>query len=495
MEKSNTSNKLYWKISGTLLLLLVLLGVGYIAITAYCSQQYLQEANQKLYGDVAKYTVREVQPFKEDGTIDTSAINTLMHSMMTINPSVEVYLLDELGNILTYVVMSKDVKMEKVDLGPIKTFLAAKEKPFIKGDDPRNPGEQKVFSAASYEKDGTTKGYVYVILASAKQKEQTAQLFDSYIQEIGTNMFLLTLLGALIIGLIAIWFLTKNLRSIIDTVRRFKEGDYSARIAEEDKGDFKLLANTYNEMATTIEGNIDQIKAVENLRRELIANVSHDLRTPLAIMRGYVETMLMKEDDLTKEERSRYLNIVLNSSERLSKLISQLFEYSKLEANQITPQKEPFNISDLMQDVFAKYAILAKNKGIEIKLDLPKKLPLVFADLGLVERVIQNLMDNALKFTPQDGAVTIGVKPNNEDIEIRISDTGPGISLEEQSYIFERYHKVKGDGKSKGAGLGLAIAKKILEIHNSTIQVQSQPNEGASFWFELPKYGSPSLAT
>lgn len=488
MAAQGRNNRLYWKISFTLLLLLIVLGIGYVSITVFTEQKYFLEANQRLYGTIAEHTVKEVKPLVH-GEVDTTAIQAIMHSMMMINPNVEVYLLDTLGGIITYVAPYKRVKLKKVNLKPIKDFINDPKKSFICGDDPRKPGEENVFSAAPILEDGKLSGYVYIILASEEQAAITSSLYRSRMFKLGGNLFFLTLLGALFLGLIIIWYITRNLRSIIDTVRRFKEGDYQARVADSTKGDFPVLANTYNEMADQIVANIDQIKSVENLRRELIANVSHDLRTPLAIMQGYIETMLIKEKDISPAEREKYLKIVLSSSEKLSRLVHQLFEYSKLEAKQIEPVKEPFFITELAQDVLHKYQILAKDKDIDLQLDMKKDLPLVFADVGLVERVMQNLMDNAIKYTPVGGKVTIELNELEDSVEIKVVDTGPGIPEKEQSHIFERYRRAeRSKEKVTGTGLGLAIAKKILEIHNSTIKVQSQPNVGSVFLFSLPAY-------
>jgi len=482
------SNKLFVKISLALFGLLVALGLIYVVISGFVANRYLKEVNQKLYGGIAASTINEVKPLV-DGKIDTSEIQTIMESMMVTNPSIEVYLLDTKGKILTYVAPYKKVILKEVNLAPIEQFLKEEGKCFIQGDDPRAPGKSNVFSAAPIENNGKLEGYVYIILASEDQAEVTSSLFGSYMFRLGANIFFMALIGALLIGILAIWLLTKNLRSIIKTVVRFKEGDYEARIADDEKGDLAPLANTFNDMADTINANIEEIKSVERLRRELIANVSHDLRTPLAIMQGYVETMLMKEDQLTAEDRRKYLTTVFSSSEKLSKLVAQLFEYSKLEAKQIQPQKEPFFMSELVQDTLAKYKILAEKRGINLGMDRSKELPMVFADVSLVERVIQNLMDNALKFTPDNGSITLQLAEHKDGVELRISDTGPGITEEEQAHIFERYFKAKSnEDKSTGAGLGLAIVKKILEIHNARIQVTSQPNEGATFFFQLPAY-------
>lgn len=481
-------NKLFIKISLALLGVLIALGLSYVFISGYISNRYLREVNQKLYGDIAESTVKEVQPLV-NGTVDTAAIKEIMHGMMLVNPNVEVYLLDTLGSIITYVAPYKKVVLEKVNMVPIRQFLAEGGNMYIEGDDPRSLTECNVFSAAPIITDGDLEGYVYIILAGEEQAAVTSSLFGSYMARYGANIFFISLIGALLIGTLAIYLLTRNLSKITKTVIRFKEGDYEARIPEDQKGDFVPLADTFNDMADTINANIEEIKSVERLRRELIANVSHDLRTPLAIMQGYVETLIMKEDSLSPEERVKYLNTVLSSSKRLSKLVAQLFEYSKLEAKQIQPKKEPFFISELVQDVLTKYKILAEKRNINLSLDRSGEIPMVFADVSLVERVIQNLMDNALKFTPDNGAIELRLGVTEQGVEVKVKDSGPGITEEEQAHIFERYFKAKSnEQKSNGAGLGLAIVKKILEIHDSTIRVTSLPNEGATFAFQLPSY-------
>lgn len=274
-------NKLYWKISATLLSLLVVLGVMYVLLSTYIAKAYFEEVNQKLNGNIAVMMSHEVQPLI-DSKVDTIAIQKIMGSMMAVNPSVEVYVLNTKGDIVTYVAPYKKVKLNSVRLAPIQSFIEAETKLFIKGDDPRHPGEQKVFSAAPILVDEVLQGYLYIILASEEQQAASETLLGSYFLKLGVNTFILTLIGAMLIGLLAIWFLTKNLRTILFTVGRFKEGDYKARIADDEKGDLVELADTFNEMADKIVSNIDQIKSVENLRRELIANVSHDLRTPVS---------------------------------------------------------------------------------------------------------------------------------------------------------------------------------------------------------------------
>jgi signal transduction histidine kinase len=233
-----------------------------------------------------------------------------------------------------------------------------------------------------------------------------------------------------------------------------------------------------------LDQNIEDLKSVENLRRELIANVSHDLRTPLAIMRGYVETLMMKGSSLPAEEKQKYLETVLHSNQKLEKLVADLFEYAKLEAKQVVPQKEPFLINELAQDIVANYQMVAKNKNQTIGFQQDEGLPMVTGDIGLIDRVFQNLLDNAIKFTPHGGNIQVALTHDPKGVRVEIADNGPGILPEELPFVFDRYHKA-GKASSSGAGLGLAIVKKILEIHGSKIEVRSTYGQGTKFGFVL----------
>ena len=282
--------------------------------------------------------------------------------------------------------------------------------------------------------------------------------------------------------------MTKNLRKITEVARRFKEGDLNARIENPEETDISVFANTFNEMANTINNNLEEIKNVDVLRRQLIANVSHDLRTPLAILKGYAETLQEKNESLSKEEIERYLNVISSNSDKLTKLVEQLFEYSKLEAKQIEPIMEQFSITDLCLDLVSKYQLLARNKNISLSLDVfENKNILVYADISLIERALQNLIDNALKFTPDSGSIILGLEETKHFCRVSVNDSGTGISPEAQKTIFERFKHSTEDYNKNGAGLGLAIVKKIVELHNSKIEVLSTSAAGSIFSFDLLK--------
>ncbi|WP_298480232.1 HAMP domain-containing sensor histidine kinase [uncultured Maribacter sp.] len=485
--------KLVKKLWVAFVLLILLMGASYIFITGYYANKYNQATTQQVNANIANHVIQEkftnASPFLEDGSVNKPLFGDLMHDMMAVNRSIEVYLLNDIGEILYSVVLdhSDNAPSKTVALGPVKEFIKTEGASFVKGEDPRNPGTKKIFSAAPYEVEGR-KGYVYIILAGKDFQNISNSLLSSYFKQLGIGATLLTMLFSVVIGLISIWFLTKNLRLITGTVRRFQEGDLDARIENPEDSDIEIFANSFNEMADTIVGNMDKMKSVDLLRRELIANVSHDLRTPLAILKGYIETLQIKKDNLSEVEKEEYLQITHDNVDKLSNLINQLFEYSKLEAEQVTPIKEPFSITELSHDLVAKFKVIAQKKEITLQIENPNSNCMVFADVSLVERALQNLIENAIKYTNPHGLVTLTLNKIDDNVEINITDTGTGIPVNEQPFIFDRYKQVNKNTKKQGYGLGLAIVKKIMDLHDTTITVLSKPKEGSSFIFNLPAY-------
>lgn len=493
-SKKLLTNRLIYKLGVTFFLLVILMGISYVFITVYLTNKHFEERSQKLNARLANHLIEEKfngnSPFLEDGSINKPLFGDLMHDMMAVNRGIEVYVLDTKGAIQYSVVLSHDDPsnpIQYIDLEPVKEFISSNGSKYLLGDDPRNADQKKIFSAAKFNHKGK-EGYIYIVLAGQELDAVSSSLFSGYFMKLGIGASILTMVFVLFLGLVSFWFLTKNLRSIIDSVKRFREGDLNIRIQNPEQADLSILAVNFNEMADTIEKNMQEIKSVDVLRRELIANVSHDLRTPLAVINGYIETLQMKKAELNETEKDKYLDIIKSSSDKLSHLVTQLFEYSKLEAKQIELVKEPFAMTDLAMDLVAKYQVLGATKHIEIGMETPKNLPLVFADISLVERAIQNLLDNAIKHTPSGGEITLNLSSSEQDVKVEISDTGVGIEKSEQSAIFDRYRQAKRTSSSDGVGLGLAIVKKIMDLHNTTIKVVSKPNEGSTFEFYLPTY-------
>ncbi|OMP29996.1 HAMP domain-containing sensor histidine kinase [Mangrovimonas sp. DI 80] len=482
-----TSNTLFYKIAAVLTLLFLGLAFLISNSSVKLSEDYHDEITQGLNKDVSKYIVKEVQGLFDGDSVVESKMGDLMHHVMATNPATEVYLLDLRGNILKHVAMNKEVKATSIDLDPVKEFISKDGQIYIKGDDPKTIGGKKIFSAAPYTHEGQTVGYIYTIVGGNDYDALIKEHEASYIRKLSVRNMLYALLAALVISLLTIYLLTRNFNKITSTFREFKAGNHDARVKGVKQGEMGLLANTFNDMADTIASNIEELQSVDNLRKELIANISHDLRTPIASIRGFVETLMIKGNELTEAQKERYMEIVLKNSDKLKKLVDDLFELSKLEAEQRTPDYEPVQMAEIIQDIADKYRIIAQKKGVSINTVYSKDLPLVYADIALIDRALQNIIDNAINHCEQGDVVTLELTRNEDELKVSISDTGSGISNEELPHIFERYRKGKflTDSK-KGSGLGLAIVKRIMDLHQVSIHVKSVLNQGTEFFFSLP---------
>ena len=481
-------NSLFFQVSSVFLLILIIISAVYIYISVNTAEMYFEETRQKLDLNIASHIAADNDCFKGD-SVNTEVLKDVFHNVMVINPSIEVYLLDTNGTILTYYAPNQVIKIKSIPLGPLKEFIYADKHSFLMGTDPKNPDKMKPFSASRVTEADKFKGYIYVILGGQEYENASQLVFGSYIIRLGVRSMIIALITAAIIGFLAIGIITWNVRRIVRVIRDFRNGNSSARIIMTNKGELKLFADSFNDMADTIVHNINEIKSMDENRRILVANVSHDLRTPLSIIRGYVETIILKDSKLTPIERNNFLGIIMRNTDRLLNLVEELFELSRLESKEIKPHIEEFSLGELLQDIHQKNQIPANEKNINLLLEVTENLPRVFADIGMMEKVFQNLIDNAVKFTPSGGEIKIILKKKYaQSLLAIISDTGIGISEEEISNIFDRYYQAKKNptGKNSGAGIGLSIVKRILDLHEFDIKVKSELAKGTSFFISIP---------
>ena len=493
-------NSLYWKIATIFLVVLLVFGAVQLFVSLHTSVDFVAETDQKLNRGLARDLAERFAPFLAD-SLDYGAIEHTFHELMVMNPRVEIYLLDEEGSLLAYFAPPEKIKRTAVSIEPIKRFLQAGETTPtpIYGDDPRSPTRRKPFSATSVLIGGEQKGYLYVILGGEQYDSISSVLQGSYIVKNSAFAFGAVFLCTGLAGLVLFFLLTKRLRLMTSAVKRFESGDYRQRIAVGSDDEMGQLGQAFNQMAGTIASTMDRISQNDALRRELIANVSHDLRTPLASIQGYLETVLMKESELSLEERQRFLDIIYHNVTMLGRLVHELFELSKLDARQSEPQPEAFSLAELAQDVALDFQPQAKSESIRLDVDLPQDLPLVHADIGMIERVLANLIENALHYTPAGGRVAVELVPQADGVGVRGSDTGQGIAPRDLPHIFDRFYRAEKNRSrlAGGTGLGLAIARKIVEAHGGEIAVQSQVDVGTTFSFALTACsgGAPAVST
>jgi len=326
-----------------------------------------QQVSQQLNRDLAQNLVAD-RNLVEEGRLNQAAVKETFHQYMVINPSIEIYLLDNEGRILAYSADPGKVKRKHVSLAPIQAFLRGGDYPLL-GDDPRSHDRQKAFSVTPVPSAEHPEGYLYVVLRGEQ--------FDS------------------------------------------------------------------------------------------------------------VDTMI----------RDSYLDTALRHSERLTRLVSELFELAQLDARQTEPELEPLAVTDLVQDVVRKFSLRAQQRGIHLSIGLgtstdgtpAEPLPLVLADIALTERVLENLIGNALDHTQENGQVRLSLYRRGDRVEVTVSDNGAGIAAEHLAHIFEPFYQAGNRHRgNQHAGLGLAIARRIVELQYGELRVSSEAGHGAAFTFFLP---------
>jgi signal transduction histidine kinase len=479
------------KLVVTLLGLLLILSTGYISFAIWSTPLFLQELNQKLNLDLANNIVKE-KKLMIDHKINHDALQSVFMGLMVVNPIIEVYLTDINGNLLSYSAPKGAVKLDRVNLAPVKRFIKEEQPLPVLGTDPRNPLKQKVFSAAPIYQKNKLQGYLYIVLGGQEYDSLVELLKSSYMLKLWTASIGISLFIASIFGFLIFRHITKRLTILTAAMETFKQNGFNTSIslAERFNGkpgdEIDKLGATFREMAERITHQVKQLEHNDSSRRELVANVSHDLRTPLASLHGYLETLSLKKQQLSSDEQHLYIDIALQHCNRLQKLISELFELSTLENRGAQLHFEPFSMSELVQDVSQKFQLDAKNKNIRLAANIPNQPAFVSADISLIQRVLENLIENAIKYTPDGGSININLDNGKNNIATSITDTGQGIAGEDLPHIFDRFYRVDKQRQTEGTGLGLAIAQRIIQLHNSTIDVVSLPDTGTTLSFSLP---------
>ena len=483
---------LYSRMALTLFVLLLLVGIVLVHMIKHSSTLYQQEVTQKLNADLASHIATD-NTLMIDGKVNKEILDDLFHNLMVINPSIELYILGTGGNVLGYFAPEGKVKRERIALDPILTFLSGVGRYPLKGDDPRDPERQKVFSAAEIRDEaGRLQGYLYIILASEQYEDVAAMLGDSFILDSTLLVLLVALSIALLGGLLVFALLTRRLRTLGNIMRHYGNGKRDIALGEDFTADQSArdeiaeLGLQFKSMAEKIDQQIRELQQMDSMRRDMVANVSHDLRTPLTTMRGYLETLLLKSSELSDEEQKQYIETALSHSEHLGKLVDELFELARLDSCETVVYSEPFSMCELVQDITHKYRLYADEHSVRIETLLNPSAPLIYGDIAMMQRVLENLLDNALQHTPAGGRICISVDVISGTIAVKVTDTGNGIAPEDVPHIFERFYQQDPNRQNySNAGLGLAIVQRILELHNSVIDVSSEPGHGTTFSFQM----------
>lgn len=484
--------------------LLLALGATMFFMLQHFSAQTALEAGQRMNLGLARYVVDHQPPglIGADGQPDRARMKELGLHVMMINPSVEVYLLDAAGRVAGHALeglQGPDPVGMQVDMAPMRRLLDQQASGELRlpvlGTDPRDAVRANTFSVAPVSSPAGKMGYLYIVLNGSQAQGVAASLSNSEaLRAMAVGVAAATLLAALVL-LIAWQQLTRPLRQLTEELRAFR-GDDTALAANEPGDEIGVLRRAVQTMRSRIAQQFQSLEDGDRQRRELVSNISHDLRTPLSSIRGYVETALLRGDTLDVEARAGHLRTALRHVDLLGKRIGDLFELSKLDAGRVEPRQEVFCLAELLQDVVQNYQLSAQQRGVQLSLSAGSHTQAkVLADIAMIERVLQNLIDNALRYTAAGGAVTLAIESHGAFMQISVSDTGRGIATADLPHIFERYWRASeaensdASDTATSSGLGLAIVKRILDLHGSVVRVQSEMARGTRFDFLLPQAG------
>ncbi|MGY6271552.1 sensor histidine kinase [Achromobacter denitrificans] len=478
------------RLSGVFALLLLACCGASAWLQIAANSRYEQEVVQRLSSGLAQHIAGANELMDADGW-RPQAVRSLFDMLMAVNPAVEVYLLSNDGRIVGDAAPAGQLKRDHVDLAPVKRLLAGAMLPIV-GDDPRSQDAQKVFSAAPVRVGGQEQGYVYVVLqGQAHDALAMAVSRSSVLRTTLWSIALVALLG-LAAGLAAFALITRPLRALTRAVRAFGGDDGIALAAlggsddvQDERGDeIAVLRRSFVQMGGRIADQWRELTRQDQQRRDLVANISHDLRTPLTSLHGYLETLRLKDGTLEPAERRRYLDIALAQSRKVGRLAQELFELARLESGLVRLEPETFSLPELVQDVIQKFELAAEARQQRLTADIPRELPPVRADLGLIERVLTNLLDNAIRHSPSGGSIELRLRIEQEQVRVQISDSGAGIPEALRAGLFTRASALN-RGAGESGGLGLVIVQRILQLHHSEIRLVDRPGPGAVFQFDL----------
>ena len=296
--------------------------------------------------------------------------------------------------------------------------------------------------------------------------------------------------GALIMAFVIFRPTRRRLHSLEEAARALGEGRTDVRADEAGGDEVSALAGTFNKMAADLDARATALAESDRVRRQLLADVSHELMTPLSGIRGYIETLAMPELTLDDQTRCRYLAIVDDETHKLEAIIGDLLDLARLEGGGDTLDREPVLVDDLFRRVADRHQPQLRDRGVTLTTTVAAGTPLIFGDADRLEQAFQNVAANAIRHTPTGGTVALRAEPDGDRVRVTISDSGPGIPAEHLPHVFDRFYKADasraGTRVPSGSGLGLSIVRAIVDRHGGSVRASNAPDGGAVFTFQLP---------
>ena len=315
--------------------------------------------------------------------------------------------------------------------------------------------------------------YTVLVTTSLVHVAEAGNVLSTVLPMTAALIFIMALSAA---WLFSAWF-TKPLRQLSSAARQMALGNYAVQVDSSRRDELGDLAQDFNHMAS-------EVQHAAQMQRDLLANVSHDLRTPLTLIKGYAETVRdITGDD--KAHRDEQMNIIVDEADRLTALVSSVMELSKVTSGTYKCERVHFDMGQLCDEVSERYDAVCAQNGWQLQLELPEEELPVYADPDMMQRALHNLLGNAMHHIGQDGIFILRAFRCSEGVRVEVEDHGPGIAAADLPYIFDRYYRSRSDAGKQGTGLGLSITKAIFQQHSFRFGVQSTVGKGTTFWFVM----------
>jgi len=343
----------------------------------------------------------------------------------------------------------------------------------------------RIFHVARFARADGEPGYLAATWKPLIFSEADVQL-DA--RKLWLQAVLVALIASFTMGWVVMSWLTRRIHHLSLAVGDLARGQLDRRVHDDSVDDLGRLGRDFNTMAARVERLVEDLRGKEQFQRQLVANVSHDLRTPLSSIRGYIETLAMRGRGLPDADYEKYLGIVTDNLAHLDRLVDHLLQLSRLDSGQARINLEEFPLAELADGVLARAEAAAEQKGITLSCDCPDDVPMAKADPLQLAQVLQNLVDNGVKFGKPGGQVAVEIRDGRDGfLDVAVRDDGQGIAPEVLPHIFERFYSGDASRSTKGqsSGLGLAISQKIVEGHGGRLTVESELGRGTCFRFRL----------
>lgn len=466
--------------------IITVLSALFILITYFASTYFYKASTQLLNKDVATHIAKFTSPF-ENNSINRQKADSVFYNAMVVNPSIEVYFLDTVGTVIYCQSPDTIIQQKEIPITAIKEFISAKGEKYITNYDPKHAGVKKIFSAAQVYKNNRLLGYIYVILGSSAYGYATSMLFGSQVWHLALMAFIVVIIFTVVISIYYIKRLQHNYKKVIAVLEEYQNGNFNAQFSLKNYNEFAPITEAFSSMSGLLSISMKKLQKSETDRKDLLATISHDLQSPLSIVRGYAETMLIENNNLP--EHKTYLKLIQSKIIQVEKMVLQLTELSRIEEVNFKSHKEPFVLSEIVQETVNTYQLSASEKKVALKCTRCQYHVWVNADISMMERVIQNLIDNAVKHTAPGGNIQVSLSVEDNQLIFSIENTGKPLSAELLRWINSNEQELS--DRPAQAGLGLLIVKKILHLHSISLSAIINNNKNI-FSFKIPVISQPA---